>query len=277
MIRAILWKEWCEHRWKYASYWLVLNCPILIVALSVAFNTGARAPFGELSNSTALKYLDVAMVAESFLLVTLFLMATALLAVATFRPELEDGSLFFLFEQPLPRRRYAALKFLNSALHVVLASVSAVFFGPLLGYALMLASGKVTLAGSMGTFGALFAAGARASVWCSLISLAIFAGCALVSALVPRWWLATVGSILLVVLLVTAGSDFFDFIQPSFDALQEGSISVGFGSAEWLKVSGPLPMHAFAPLRALPLLAALLFTTLAVAATGFLYTRKELK
>lgn len=43
MIRAMIWKEWRENRWKYVTLWVVFNLPMLILALSLAFSRGARA------------------------------------------------------------------------------------------------------------------------------------------------------------------------------------------------------------------------------------------
>lgn len=279
MIHTIFWKEWHEHRWKYAAFWLGLNLPMLLVALAVALSVGARAPFGDLSDGTALKYLGAALFGESGFVATIFLVATGFLAVATFSPELEDGSVFFLlYEQPLSRGWYVALKLLNGAFHTVLAVTFAVLFAPLAAYAVMLAGGKVTVAGSMGTLAAAMAAAARAAVWCSLISLMAFTASALVAALTPRWWLATVGSVVLIVVFSMVAGNFFDFIQPAFDAMGEGqSVSIGFGSPQWLKITQAIPLHGFAPWRALPLLTAVLLTAVLAVATGLLYTRKELK
>ncbi len=278
MIRAIFWKEWREHRWKYATYWLGLNLPILLAALAVTLSVGARAPFGDLSDGTALKYLGVALVGESGFLATIFLVATGFLAVATFSPELEDGSVFYLYEQPLSRGWYVAMKLLNGAFHTVLAIAFAVLFAPLAAYGLMLAGGKVTVAGSMGTLAAVMAAAARAAGWCSLISLVAFTASALVAALAPRWWMATAASVVLIVVFGMAGDSFFDFIQPAFDAMGDGqSVSIGFGSPQWLTITQAIPLHAFAPWRALPLLTAVLLTAALAVATGLLYTRKELK
>src|SRR5262245_15681851 len=72
MIRAVFWKEWREHRLKYGAYWLVLNLPILITAICVALNKGARAPFADLSDGTAIKYLGLAMVAECYAMATAY-------------------------------------------------------------------------------------------------------------------------------------------------------------------------------------------------------------
>jgi len=50
------------------------------------------------------------------------------------------------------------------------------------------------------------------------------------------------------------------------------------GSPQWLTITGfPVPLQPFAPWRPLPLLTALLLTAGLAAATGLLYTRKELK
>jgi len=87
MIRAILWKEWHEHRSRFLSYWLILNVPILIVVLTIASGKGARGPFAELSNATVLKYLPLSLL-ESFLLDTVFLVAAGYLAVAIFNREM---------------------------------------------------------------------------------------------------------------------------------------------------------------------------------------------
>lgn len=277
MIRAIFWKEWREHRWKYAAYWLVLNAPILAAALSVALSAGARAPFADLSGATALKYLSVALAAEAGGLVSVFLFVTGFLAVATFRPEIEDGSLFYVFEQPVTRGRYIAWKLLNGGAHTALAVSFAALFAPAAAYGMMLLSGKVTVAGSEPAFAAVMAAAARGAVWCVLLSLAVFTASALIASLIPRWWLATAVTVLMIAAGSAAGGEFFDFIGPAFEALPQGEMHVGFGSSEWLKMTAPLPVEAFAPWRALPLAAAVLLTAAFSAAMGLIYARKELK
>jgi ABC-type transport system involved in multi-copper enzyme maturation permease subunit len=277
MIRAMIWKEWREHRWKYAAFWLALNLPILLVALSVALSNGARAPFSDLSDSTVVKYLGVALFAESGLIATLFLIVSGFFAVATFSPELQDGSVFFLYEQPFSPWKYVAFKVLNGLVHTAAAVTFAVLFAPLAAYVLMLLGGKVTLAGSLPTLLTVMVAAGRAAVWCSLLSIAAFSGSALITAILPRWWLATAGSLVAIVLFNSAGDKFFDFIQPAFDGVEQVSVGIGFGSPQWLTISRALPLQNFAPWRALPLLTALLLTLAFGAATGWVYARKELK
>jgi ABC-type transport system involved in multi-copper enzyme maturation permease subunit len=280
MIGAIIWKEWREHRAKYLAYWLVLNAPILLVALTLGISKAARTPFADLSDSTVLKHLPLAL-GEPVLLATAFLLVTGFLAVATFSPEIEDGSLFFVYEQPLSRQRYAAMKLLLGGFHVVLAACFATLLATVAAYAMLLLSGKATLAGSSGAFYAVMAASARAAVWCSLISLIVFTGSALVSALAPRWWMAAAGSVVITVLLIAAGGDFFSFTA---DIAQGEPMSIGMGfstgNAQWVTVSRALhfsEVNSFAHWRALPLCIAALLTMVFCAAIAQIYERKELK
>jgi ABC-type transport system involved in multi-copper enzyme maturation permease subunit len=280
MIRAIIWKEWREHRAKYIAYWLVINAPMLLLALAVGISAAARTPFADLSDSTILKYLPLAL-GEPLLLATAFLLVTGYLAVATFSPEVEDGSLHFVYEQPVSRQRYVAMKLLIGGFHVALAACFATLFAMAAAYAMMLIGGKVTVAGSAGAFHAVLAASARAAVWCSLISLIVFTGSALVSALAPRWWLAAAGSVGITVLLVAVGGDFFSFTA---DIAQGESMSIGMGfstgNPQWVTVSRALhfsEVNSFAHWRALPLLVAILITAVFSAVIPQLYARKELK
>jgi ABC-type transport system involved in multi-copper enzyme maturation permease subunit len=280
MIHAIIWKEWREHRAKYLAYWIALNAPILIVAVAVGISTAARTPFADLSDSTVLKYLPLTL-GEPLLVATVFLLVTGCLAVATFSPEIEDGSLFFVYEQPLSRKQYVAMKLLIGGIQVVLAACFATLFATAVAYAIMLLGGKVTWAGSTEAFRAVLAASARAAVWCSLISLIVFTGSALISALAPRWWIAAAGAVGIAVLLVTLGSDFFSFTADITQA-EPMSISAGLstGSAQWVTVSRALHLsevNTFAHWRALPLLIAMLLTAIFSAATPQIYARKELK
>jgi ABC-type transport system involved in multi-copper enzyme maturation permease subunit len=280
MIRAIIWKEWREHRAKYIAYWLAFNAPILIVALAVGISSAARTPFADLSDSTILKYLPLAL-AEPILLATAFLLITGFLAIATFSPEIEDGSLFFVYEQPLSRRRYVGLKLLIGGIHVVVAVCFATLFAPALAYAMMLLSGKVTAAGSMAALSAVMAGAARATAWSSLISLIVFTGSALVAALAPRWWMAAAGSVGIAALLTAVKGDFFSFTA---DIADGDPMSIGMalstGNAQWVTVSRALHLsevNSFGHWRALPLLIAVLLTIVFSAAMAQVYSRKELK
>jgi len=279
MIRAILWKEWHEQRSKYIGYWATMNVPFLVIAIAVAISTVARTPFADLADKTILKHLPLAL-AESFFVVTIFLLMTGYFAVATSSPENEDRSLFFIFELPVSRIRYTIIKLLIGGIFVFAAVWFATLLPPVGAYAMMLASGKVTWAGSSGAFWAVMAAAARMATWCSLISLAIFVSSALVAALIPRWWLAALVSIAVTIGLMEAAGRFFDFTA---DMDQEGSLSVGFGlstgNAQWVTVSRALKLDEINSLGRLhwpPLLGAVVFSALLMAAIAWIYQRKEL-
>ena len=263
MIRELFWKEWRENRWKYATLWLVFNAPVLILTLMLGLSHWARLPFADLSDKTVMKYLPLSL-GEGYLVASIFLLATALVAVAAFRPEIEDKAVIFLSEQPVSRRRYVAAKLLYGAGQVTLAVCFAILLAPAVVYALMLISGKVTVAGSAAVFGAIMGAAARALLWCSLVSLVAFTGSALISTLVSRWWLATICVILFLLLFAyclsgdsrfLAGDEFFDFAPTIGDKTMSVSAGFGTGTTQWLKVSDVFPMPTtFAPWKWLPCL-----------------------
>jgi ABC-type transport system involved in multi-copper enzyme maturation permease subunit len=276
MIRAIFWKEWHEHRFRYITYWLTLNVPIFLFCMVIAFTKWARAPFADLSNALVWKYLPTLSLLESLLLDSVFMVAAGYLAVATFSHEVEDRSLFFLFEQGVPRGWYIAIKFLNGAMHVVAATCVAALLAPAAVYGIMLLSGKVTVAGSGAAFAAVMGAAARATLWCSLMALMAFAASALISSTAPRFWLAAVSSVTLVVLFLIFSSDFFYMPAPDGEPISATASS----ASPWITISRaltPSEVHDFAQWQALPLSVAALITAIFCVATALVYQRKELK
>jgi hypothetical protein len=280
MIRTILWKEWHEHRSRYISYWITLNVPIIILCLAIAFTKGARAPFADLSDATAWKYLPLALI-EPIALATIFMLAAGYLAVAVFSPENEDSSLFFMFEQPVPRKGYAVIKFLHSACHVVAATWFAALLAPAVVYAMMLLSGKVTVAGSDAALTAVMGAAARTAVWGSLLAMVGFTASALISALAPRWWMAAAVSIVLLSLFgYFAGDFFFDFFPADSGDPMSVSANLSSGGGQWITISRavkPVELAGFGHWKALPLFTAALLAAVFCVATALLYDRKELK
>ena len=279
MIRALLWKEWHEMRARYLLYWLALNAPIVVVSIWMAFSTTARAPFAGLSDATILKYLPIALL-EPFLISTVYLLAAGYLGVTTFRPEIEDRSLLFVSEQPVSRRRYVAIKLLFGGLQVALAVWFATVLALSGAYALMLASHRVTLAGSSGIFRAMLAAGLQSAVWSSLVSLIVFTGSALAAALAPRWWMAALGSIALIVGTVLIELNYVDFIPlPANSEPMSFSMNFGSNNPQWVTLSRPLHLDelaSFGQWHAWPQLAALLLMVVFAVLVTQVYARKEL-
>ncbi len=284
MMRQIVWKEWRENRWKYGALWLVFNLPILALTVLLGVSRAARTPFADLSDQTFMKYLPLP-VFESAAIVTVFLFATGFLGLTTFLPEAEDKSVFFLFEQPLARWRYALAKIANGAAHVALAVLAASLLAPAAVYGLMLLGGRVTAAASGAAFGVVMAAALRAGLWSALVSIAAFAGCALIGSVVPRWWLATIATFVFIMSLVNrilsnsrflGAADFFDL----FASAPQGSyhVSGNLGTANWLTVSGNLPLpNDFACWHLLPALTPVALLCVFAAALAWVFQRKELR
>lgn len=279
MIRQIFWKEWHEHRSKYIGYWSALYAPIVIFALAIALLKGARTPFADLSDALVLKYLPLSMV-EALFVLTIFLLLTGYLAVATFSPEIEDRSLFFIYELGVPRRRYLTIKFLYGAMHVVLATFSAVLLLPAVSYAVMLLSGRATSAGSAASFAMVMQVAFRAGIWCALISFGAYTASALIAALIPRWWLASLCSVLATAAFIGWGEDYFSFLPD----MPNDSMSIGFsfstGNSQWITISRaltPKELSQMAQWWTGPLLATLLLIVIFWAATTWLNDRRELR
>ena len=278
MIGAILWREWREHRAKYGIYWLLLNFPVLFLALLLGVGATAKNPISDLSNATIMKYLPISL-GESGLLASLFLIFTGCLAVATFSQEIENGTVFFVYEQALARGHYAVLKLLSGGLQIVVAACFAALLAPAAIFGMMLMGGKVTMAASGAAFGVVMAAAARSVGWCMLISLMAFTLSAFFSVLLPKWWMAGGCAVAAILWFINSkASDFFDF----FPNAGETSCIVGNLSNDtskpWLVVSGaPLNASEMARLHWLPLLAAALLVVVFSAATALIYRRRELK
>jgi len=275
MIRAMFWKEWREHWVKYAIYWLLLNFPILFVAVILGSGMAAKNPLTDLSNATAMKYLQLSL-GESWALMVLFPIFTGGLAVATFSPEIENGSLFFIYEQAVSRGRYAAMKLLNGGFHIVLAVCFAMLAAPAAVYAMLLASGKVTAAAAGAEFASVIAAAGRSVVWCSLISLMAFTFSAGLSVLLRRWWLAGACAAAAIIAFINDKTTDF-FTLDSWAGGGTSSASVQFNQGKpWLLVTGT-PMHAadWARFHPLPLLTAALAVAVFATATALAYRRRE--
>lgn len=277
MIRAILWKEWHENRARFFIFWLSLSAPVLILCSIISLSKTAQTPFADLNDTTIWRYLPFSL-AISILLSTVFTGIAAYLAVATMNPEIADHSLFFIFEQPFGRMRYAVIKLLNGGCHVVLATVFALLLSPSIIYAMMLASGRVTTAGSGAVYMAVMAGAARAAVWCSLAMLGGFTLSSIIAALIPRWWLAVGTSLVVLTLLgIYIPDNFYDFSP----AIQEGTMSVSVNSAaKWLTISRavtPRELASFAPWKPWPLLSVGLLIVIFSTVTVIIYQRKQFR
>ena len=279
MIRQIVWKEWHEHRSKYIGYWLTLYAPIVLLSLAIALTTGARTPFADLSDASVLKYLPLSL-GQGFFVLTIFLVLTGYLAVAMFSPEIEDRSLFFLYELGVPRKKYFLIKLLYGAGHVMLATFTSILLLPAVAYTMMLIGGKVTTAGSGAAFALVMSVAARAGVWCALISLAAFTASALIAALVPRWWIAALCSVVVTLAFVGWGEDYFTYLPDMPNDSMSISFNVSTNSSQWINISRafkPAELNAMAQWWTGPLIATVLLIAVFAATSTWFYDRREMR
>ena len=133
--KAMLWKEWRETRWKWLAFALAFHIPLGIAALVVALREPARFDLYVLSDSVAAQVLDVTLIAQSGFLITAGLFLLAFFAVGSIGAELDNRSIFFLFERPVRRWHVLLFKYAVGAVQTttcvglsLLTTLTAVYF-----------------------------------------------------------------------------------------------------------------------------------------------------
>ncbi len=281
MITTIVRKEWREHRAHYVAYWLLLNAPILLIALLVATNQEARVPFRSLTDDNVLQHLPLALT-QAYAVSTLYLFFTGSLAIPMFNRDAERGVAFLLHEQPVSRGRFLMTKLAVGVAFVLVSVVFSILFAVAFSWMMMLLSGKVTWAGSSAHFGVVFAAAFRCSLWCVLLSLFSFTSAALLAAISPRWWIALLTVIVFVASLLYFSPEFFDF---SPEELSGESISVALNlhygeSKPWVMMSRALrvtEIQSFGLWKPLPLLVLAACTALFAWLLSLVYQRGDVE
>jgi len=134
----------------------------------------------------------------------------------------------------------------------------------------------VSIAGSVGTMQTLLLAGLRGALCCWLVSAMVFAACALITAIWPRWWVATAGTVVVVIAFLATAWDYFDLLSPSFEKLENASVGLGIGSPQWLTITQTLPLSGFPAWKPQPMEMALAAIAALAGATGWVISRREL-
>lgn len=241
MLATIIRKDWHHYRRRAAAYALLLQAPMLALAVLVWISPEARLPFAELNDGNILQHLPLTL-AVALAIPTVFQLWTGALAVRLFHRSSQPGTEFLLHEQPISAAQFVTAR-LWLGLGVVAVSVAlAVLLAVAGGWGLMLASGRVSWAGSYESFQMVMAAAGRCCVWCVVLSWLGFTGSALVAAVAPRWWMAAVGMAVFVVTLLLLPGDLFDF-TPTTIPSESLSVAVDFHwgvSKPWVAMSRPL-------------------------------------
>jgi ABC-type transport system involved in multi-copper enzyme maturation permease subunit len=263
IMRAMLWKEWRETRWKWLAFAFAFHIPLCIAGLFFTLRESARFDLYALSDSVAAQALEVALVAQSAFLITAGLFLLAFFAVGSIGAELDNRSMFFLFERPVRRWQLLLFKYAVGAVQTttcvglsILSTLTLVYF------IVAAAASNVTLAGSWGAFTAVVSNGLRGTVWTMVIGLMVYSATFLFSVLFEKWWIAVIaGAVSLVGMFYYFGGNLFDWII----------------SAATRDKGGDINLSLYGRLEPLPILVMLLISTGLYFAAQHVFARKEMK
>lgn len=246
IMKAMLWKEWRETRWKWLAFAFAFHIPLVIAGLVVTFREEARFDLYALSNPVAVYAFEFALVFQSGFLITAGLFLLAFFAVGSIGAELDNQSMFFLFERPVRRWQVLLFKYAVGAVQTttcvglsLLTTLTAVYL------VIAAAATNVTLAGSWETFLLVVSNGARGAVWTTVIALMVYSGTFLFSVWFEKWWIAVIaGAVSLVLMFYFFGSNLIDWVI-SKAAPGGDNINLEFyGRLEILPILGMLMVSA---------------------------------
>ncbi|MDT5156418.1 MAG: hypothetical protein QOH51_775 [Acidobacteriota bacterium] len=265
--KAMLWKEWRETRWKWLAFALAFHIPLFIAGLTMALRESARFDLYALSDSVVAQVLEFALVFQSGFLITAGLFLLAFFAVGSIGAELDNRSMFFLFERPVRRWHVLLFKYGVGAVQTVtcvglsiLSTLAAVYL------VTAAAASNVTLSGSWGAFALVASNGLRGTVWTMVIALMVYSATFLFSVWFEKWWIAVIaGAVSLVLMFYYFGSNLIDWVIS-----RAARTSGGPGD-------GGVNLEFYGRLELAPILGMLLISTGLYLASQYLFARKEMK
>ena len=214
ILKAMLWKEWRETRWKWLAFAAAFHIPLFIAVLVVAFRESARFDLYALSDPVAAQLFGFALVFQSGFLITAGLFLLAFFAVGSIGAELDNQSMFFLFERPVRRWHVLLFKYAVGAVQTttcvgvsILTTLTAIYlvtaaFAP-----------YVSLAGAWDSFVLVASNGLRGAVWTTVVALMVYSGTFLFSVWFEKWWIAVIaGAVSLVLMFFYFGEKLIDWV-----------------------------------------------------------------
>jgi ABC-type transport system involved in multi-copper enzyme maturation permease subunit len=264
MLRAMLWKEWRETRWKWLAFALAFHIPLFIAGLAVTLRESARFDLYALSDAVAAQVLKGALVLQSGFLITAGLFLLAFFAVGSVGSELDNRSMFFLFERPVRRWHVLLFKYAVGAVQATTCVGLSIMSTLAIVYALMAAAASnVTLAGSWASFVVVISNGLRGTVWTMVIALMVYSATFLFSVWFEKWWIAVIaGAISLVGMFYWFGEDIVEWIVRG---AMRNSGSEGVN------------LDLYSRIDLAPILVMLLVSTVLFFASQYVFARKEMR
>ncbi len=214
MMKALLWKEWRETRWKWLAFAFAFHIPLGIAGLIFWLQETARFDLYAMSDGIAASVLEVALVAQSTFLITAGLFLLAFFAVGSVGAELDNRSIFFLFERPIRRGHLLLLKYAVGAVQTMTCVGISILTTITLTYLVVsAAASNVTLAGSWGAYSDVISNGLRGSLWTMIIGLMVYSATFLFSVLFEKWWIAVIaGAVSIMGMFYYFGQNLFEWI-----------------------------------------------------------------
>ena len=263
MIKAILWKEWRETRWKWLAFAVAFHLPLFLAGLVITLQESVQFDLQAMSDPIVGQVLEVALIAQSAFLITAGLFLLAFFAVGSVGAELDNSSIFFLFERPVRRGHILLIKYLLGAVQTMTCVGFSILSSLSFVYAVMVAgSNYVTLEGSWGVFTNVVANGMRGTVWTMVIGLMVYSATFLFSVLFEKWWIAVIaGAISLVGMFYYFGANLFDLIISAATRDKDGDVN----------------LELYGRLAPVPIVVMLLVSTGLYFAAQYVFARKEMK
>ncbi|HWS53742.1 MAG TPA: hypothetical protein VN228_06440 [Pyrinomonadaceae bacterium] len=263
ILKALLWKEWRETRWKWLAFAFAFHIPLGIAGLSFWLQETARFDLYAMSDAIASSVLEVALVAQSVFLITAGLFLLAFFAVGSVGAELDNRSIFFLFERPIKRGHLLLLKYAVGAVQTMTCVGLSILTTITVTYLVVAAAAtNVTLAGSWGAYADVISNGLRGCVWTMIIGLMIYSATFLFSVLFEKWWIAVIaGAISLVGMFYYFGGNLFDIIISAATRSKDGDVDLSL----------------YGRLDPVPIVIMLSVSAALYLASQYVFARKEMK
>lgn len=262
ILKAMLWKEWRETRWKWLAFAAAFHIPLLIALLVVAFRESARFDLYALSNPVASQLFGFALIFQSGFLITAGLFLLAFFAVGSIGAELDNQSMFFLFERPVRRWHVLLFKYAVGAVQTTTCVGLSILTTLTVVYLITAAFAPyVSLAGAWEPFMLVASNGLRGAVWTTAVALMVYSGTFLFSVWFEKWWIAVIaGAVSLVLMFFYFGEKLIDWVirraAPSDDTVN---------------------LELYGQLEPVPILGMLLISAGLYLASQYLFARKEMK
>jgi len=265
MLKVLLWKEWRETRWKWLAFFAAFHIPAIIGVLVFTFDKTVRFDIRVMNDGMVNSYLQGFLLVQSGFVITAGLFLIAFFAAGAVAPEIDNRSMFFLFERPIRRWHILSMKFLVGALQAMVCVGFSIITTLTLGYlALLAVSSGVTVPGSWHIYTSIVASGLRGTLWTGVIGLMVFSATFLFSVIFEKWWVGVIaGAIALIGMFYFLGRQIFEWVLTN--------VTKGAGNGNGFD------LNLYAQIDPIPILTMLLVTTAFYFSAQYMFARKEMK